>query len=166
MRDGRGVCGSAVREGSPYRRRRPRHQDHEVTFHMAQSIRNPPEGVLSHEIIDQSARKIVETVADQMPPCAALFPLPTDKHRYGHPRPAHRQRTRANTSRMRVHNALIIHRSQRKDDRRPAAHRRLPAGVDIEIKDSVRLIPHSHCKICSGGHHKNCRAFTLGERVR
>ena len=52
-----------------------------------------------HEIIDQSTKKIVETVVRTQATVRGPIPLPTEKHRYTVIRYRTRTRTRASTSR-------------------------------------------------------------------
>ena len=100
---------------------------------MAQSIRIRLKA-FDHEIIDQSTKKIVETVTRTSATVRGPIPLPTDKHRYTVIRwPAHRQglpralRDARPQAADRHHrpNAKTIDSLQRIE---------LPAGVDIEIK--------------------------------
>lgn len=87
-----------------------------------------------HEIIDQSTRKIVETVARTNATVRGPVPLPTDKHRYTVIRGPHIDKDSREHFEMRIHKRLIdivdhnnktIEALQRID---------IPAGVDIEIK--------------------------------
>ena len=87
-----------------------------------------------HEIIDQSTRKIVETVARTNATVRGPIPLPTDKHRYTVIRGPHIDKDSREHFEMRIHKRLIdivehnnktIEALQRID---------IPAGVDIEIK--------------------------------
>ncbi len=87
-----------------------------------------------HEIIDQSTRKIVETVARTNATIRGPIPLPTDKHRYTVIRGPHIDKDSREHCEMRIHKRLIdiidpkqatIDSLQRID---------LPAGVEVEIK--------------------------------
>ena len=87
-----------------------------------------------HEIIDQSTRKIVETVARTNATVRGPVPLPTDKHRSTVIRGPHIDKDSREHFEMRIHKRLIdivdikpntVDSLQRLD---------LPAGVDIEIK--------------------------------
>ena len=100
---------------------------------MAQSIRIRLKA-FDHEIIDQSTRKIVETVNRTDATVRGPIPLPTDKHRYTVIRGPHIDKDSREHFEMRVHKRLIdivdvgpktIDALQRIE---------LPAGVDIEIK--------------------------------
>ena len=100
---------------------------------MAQSIRIRLKA-FDHEIIDQSTRKIVETVTRTNATVRGPIPLPTDKHRYTVIRSPHKYKASRQHFEMRVHKRLLdivdptpktVDSLQRLD---------LPAGVDIEIK--------------------------------
>ena len=87
-----------------------------------------------HEVIDQSTKKIVETVVRTQATVRGPIPLPTDKHRYTVIRSPHKYKDSREHFEMRVHKRLLdildptpktVDSLQRLD---------LPAGVDIEIK--------------------------------
>ena len=87
-----------------------------------------------HELIDQSTKKIVETVVRTSASVRGPVPLPTEKHRYTVIRSPHKDKDSREHFEMRVHKRLIdivemtgktVDSLQRLD---------LPAGVDIEIK--------------------------------
>ena len=87
-----------------------------------------------HEVIDQSTKKIVETVVRTQAKVRGPVPLPTEKHRYTVIRSPHVNKDSREHFEMRIHKRLIdivepagktIESLQRLD---------LPAGVDIEIK--------------------------------
>jgi small subunit ribosomal protein S10 len=87
-----------------------------------------------HEIIDQSAKKIVETVIRTGATIHGPVPLPTDIHRYCVIRSPHKDKDSREHFEQRIHKRLIdivdyspktVDALQRLD---------LPAGVDIEIK--------------------------------
>ena len=87
-----------------------------------------------HEVIDQSTKKIVETVVRTQATVRGPIPLPTEKHRYTVIRSPHKYRDSREHFEMRVHRRLLdileptaktVDSLQRLD---------LPAGVDIEIK--------------------------------
>ena len=87
-----------------------------------------------HEIIDQSTKKIVETVLRTQAEIRGPIPLPTDKHRYTVIRSPHKDKDSREHFEMRIHKRLLdilepspktVNSLQRLD---------LPAGVDIEIK--------------------------------
>ena len=87
-----------------------------------------------HEVIDQSTKKIVETVLRTQATIRGPIPLPTEKHRFTVIRSPHKYKDSREHFEMRIHKRLIdileptpktIDSLQRLD---------LPAGVDIEIK--------------------------------
>ena len=87
-----------------------------------------------HEVIDQSTKKIVETVVAPRPTVRGPIPLPTEKHRYTVIRSPHKDKDSREHFEMRIHKRLLdileptpktVDTLQRLD---------LPAGVDIEIK--------------------------------
>jgi len=87
-----------------------------------------------HEIIDQSTKKIVETVLRTNATIQGPVPLPTEKHRYTVIRSPHKYKDSREHFEMRIHKRLIdilepspktVDSLQRLD---------LPAGVDVEIK--------------------------------
>ena len=87
-----------------------------------------------HEIIDQSTKKIVETVLRTQAVVRGPIPLPTEKRRYTVIRSPHKHKDSREHFEMRIHKRLLdiveptgktVESLQRLD---------LPAGVDIEIK--------------------------------
>ena len=87
-----------------------------------------------HEIIDQSTKKIVETVLRTNAQVRGPVPLPTDRHRFCVIRGPFKDKDSREHFEMRVHKRLVdivdptpktVDALQRLD---------LPAGVDIEIK--------------------------------
>ena len=87
-----------------------------------------------HEIIDQSTRKIVETVTRTNATIRGPIPLPTDKHRYTVIRSPHKDKDSREHFEMRIHKRLldILDPSPKTVDSLQRLD--LPAGVDIEIK--------------------------------
>ena len=87
-----------------------------------------------HQIIDESSKKIVETVARTNATVRGPIPLPTDNHRYTVIRGPHVDKDSREHFEMRIHKRLLdiveptgktVEALQRLD---------LPAGVDIEVK--------------------------------
>ncbi len=87
-----------------------------------------------HNVLDESAKKIVETVTRTQASFRGPIPLPTEKHRFTVVRSPHKYKDSQEHFEMRVHKRLIdiveptaktVDSLQRLD---------LPAGVDIEIK--------------------------------
>jgi len=87
-----------------------------------------------HEIIDQSTKKIVETVKRTQADLRGPVPLTTEKHRFTVIRSPHKDKDSREHFEIRIHKRLLdivdpgpktVDSLQRLD---------LPAGVDIEIK--------------------------------
>ena len=87
-----------------------------------------------HELIDQSTKKIVETVNRTGAVVRGPIPLPTDKHRYTVIRGPHIDKDSREHFEMRIHKRLldIIEPTPKTVDSLQRLD--LPAGVDIEIK--------------------------------
>ncbi len=87
-----------------------------------------------HEIIDQSTKKIVETVVRTQARVRGPVPLPTEIHRYCVIRSPHIDKDSREHFEMRVHKRLldILEPSPKTVDSLQRLD--LPAGVDIEIK--------------------------------
>jgi len=87
-----------------------------------------------HEIIDQSTKKIVETVKRTQAEVRGPVPLPTEKHRYTVIRSPHKDKDSREHFEMRIHKRLldILQPSPKTVDSLQRLD--LPAGVDIEIK--------------------------------
>ena len=100
---------------------------------MAQSIRIRLKA-FDHEIIDQSTRKIVETVARTSASIRGPIPLPTDKHRYTVIRGPFKDKDSREHFEMRVHKRLIDIVDPNPKTIDSLQRIELPAGVDIEIK--------------------------------
>jgi small subunit ribosomal protein S10 len=87
-----------------------------------------------HEIIDQSARKIVDTVERTGASVTGPVPLPTEKNMYCVIRSPHKFEDSREHFEMRTHKRLLdIHRPAQKTVD-SLMRLDLPAGVDIEIK--------------------------------
>ena len=87
-----------------------------------------------HEILDQSTKKIVETVVRTGATIKGPIPLPTEKHRFTVIRSPHKDKDSREHFEMRIHKRLIdiIEPSPKTVDSLQRLD--LPAGVDIEIK--------------------------------
>ncbi len=87
-----------------------------------------------HETIDQSTKKIVETVKRTQADLRGPVPLPTDKHRFTVIRSPHKDKDSREHFEMRIHKRLldILNPSPKTVDSLQRLD--LPAGVDIEIK--------------------------------
>ena len=100
---------------------------------MAQSIRIRLKA-FDHEIIDQSTRKIVETVTRTSATIRGPIPLPTDKHRFTVVRGPHVDKDSREHFEMRAHKRLIDIVDPNPKTIDSLQRIELPAGVDIEIK--------------------------------
>ena len=87
-----------------------------------------------HEVIDSSAKKIVETVTRTGASVAGPVPLPTEKNVYCVIRSPHIDKESMEHFEIRTHRRLIdiLEPTQKTVDE--LMHLDLPAGVDIEIK--------------------------------
>lgn len=87
-----------------------------------------------HEVIDQSTKKIVETVLRTEATIRGPVPLPTEKHRYTVIRSPHKDKDSREHFEMRIHKRLldILGPSQKTVDSLQRLD--LPAGVEVEIK--------------------------------
>ena len=87
-----------------------------------------------HEIVDQSTKKIVETVARTNAEIRGPIPLPTEKHRFCVIRSPHKDKDSREHFEMRIHKRLIdiLEPNQKTVDSLQRIE--LPAGVDIELK--------------------------------
>jgi small subunit ribosomal protein S10 len=87
-----------------------------------------------HEIIDQSTRKIVETVVRTNASVRGPNPLPTDKHRYTVIRGPHIDKDSREHFEMRIHKRLLDIINPTQQTVETLKRLDLPAGVEIEIK--------------------------------
>ena len=87
-----------------------------------------------HEVIDQSTKKIVETVLRTQAEIRGPVPLPTEKHRYTVVRSPFKDKDSREHFEMRIHKRLldILNPSPKTVDALQRLD--LPAGIDIEIK--------------------------------
>ena len=87
-----------------------------------------------HEVIDQSTKKIVETVLRTNAQVRGPVPLPTDRHRFCVIRGPFKDKDSREHFEMRVHKRLvdIVDPTPKTVD--SLMRLDLPAGVDIEIK--------------------------------
>ncbi len=135
----------AIREGGRTVALGPRHQDPQVTRERTGSERitmadGPRQKIrirlkaYDHEILDQSTKKIVETVLRTQAKVQGPVPLPTEKHRYTVIRSPHKYKDSREHFEMRVHKRLvdIVEHTPKTVDSLQRLD--LPAGVDIEIK--------------------------------
>ena len=87
-----------------------------------------------HQVIDQSTKKIVETVRRTQADLRGPVPLPTEKHRHTVIRGPFKDKDSREHFEMRIHKRLldILNPSPKTVDSLQRLD--LPAGVDIEIK--------------------------------
>jgi len=87
-----------------------------------------------HEVIDQSTKKIVETVVRTAAKVRGPVPLPTEKHRYTVIRSPHKDKDSREHFEMRIHKRLLDILEPQAKTVDSLQRLELPAGVDIEIK--------------------------------
>jgi small subunit ribosomal protein S10 len=87
-----------------------------------------------HEVIDQSTKKIVETVTRTQAIVRGPVPLPTEKHRFTVIRGPFTDKDSREHFEMRVHKRLIDIVGPNAKTIDSLQRIELPAGVDIEIK--------------------------------
>lgn len=87
-----------------------------------------------HDILDQSSKKILETVVRTSATVRGPVPLPTESHRYTVIRSPHKYKDSREHFGMRIHKRLldIVDHTPKTVDALQRLD--LPAGVDIEIK--------------------------------
>ena len=87
-----------------------------------------------HEVVDESARKIAETVIRTQAKIKGPVPLPTEIHRYCVIRSPHKDKDSREHFELRVHKRLIdiLEPSSKTID--SLTRLNVPAGVDIAIK--------------------------------
>jgi len=87
-----------------------------------------------HHVIDESSRKIVETVARTNATVRGPIPLPTENHRYTVIRGPHVDKDSREHFEMRIHKRLIDIVDYNAKTIDSLQRIELPAGVDIEVK--------------------------------
>ncbi len=87
-----------------------------------------------HEVIDQSTKKIVETVVRTQAKIQGPVPLPTEIRRYCVIRSPHKDKDSREHFEMRIHKRLIDIVDPTPKTVESLQRLELPAGVDIEIK--------------------------------
>ena len=87
-----------------------------------------------HQIMDQSAAKIVETAKRSGAEVSGPIPLPTEKEIITILRAVHKYKDSREQFEMRTHKRLIEIINPTSDTINALMHLDLPAGVDIEIK--------------------------------
>lgn len=87
-----------------------------------------------HRILDNAARKIVETVKRTGGEISGPVPLPTEIQKYTVLRAVHKYKDSREQFEMRTHKRLIDIKNPSKETVDALAHLDLPSGVDIGIK--------------------------------
>jgi small subunit ribosomal protein S10 len=87
-----------------------------------------------HEVVDESARKIAETVIRTQAMIRGPVPLPTEIHRYAVIRSPHVDKDSREHFEMRIHKRLIDILSPTPKTVDSLMRLDLPAGVEVEIK--------------------------------
>ena len=87
-----------------------------------------------HRILDNAAKKIVETVARNKGEISGPVPLPTKVEKFTILRAVHKYKDSREQYEMRTHKRLIDIKNPSKETVDALAHLDLPSGVDIQIK--------------------------------
>ena len=87
-----------------------------------------------HRILDNAARKIVETVKRPGGEISGPVPLPTEIQKYTVLRAVHKYKDSREQFEMPTHKRLIDIKHPSKETVDALAHLDLPSGVDIQIK--------------------------------
>lgn len=87
-----------------------------------------------HQVMDQSAAKIVETAKRSGAEVSGPIPLPTEKEIVTILRAVHKYKDSREQFEMRTHKRLIEITNPTQETINALMHLDLPAGVDIEIK--------------------------------
>ena len=87
-----------------------------------------------HELIDQSAEKIIETAKRNGAKVSGPIPLPTEKQIVTILRAVHKYKDSREQFEKRTHKRLIDITDPSKETIEALAHLDLPSGVDIKIK--------------------------------
>lgn len=87
-----------------------------------------------HNLVDQSAARIVETVKKSGAKYSGPIPMPTEKEVITILRAVHKYKDSREQFEMRTHKRLIDIKNPSKETVDALAHLDLPSGVDIQIK--------------------------------
>ena len=87
-----------------------------------------------HRILDNAAKKIVETVRRSGGQISGPVPLPTEVEKYTILRAVHKYKDSREQFEMRTHKRLIDIKNPSKELIDALAHLDIPSGVDIQIK--------------------------------
>ena len=87
-----------------------------------------------HELVDEAASRIVETMKKSGAKISGPIPLPTEREIVTILRSPHKYKDSREQFEMRTHKRLIDIKNPSKETMDALAHLDLPSGVDIEIK--------------------------------
>ena len=87
-----------------------------------------------HRVLDNAAKKIVETVQRTGGEISGPVPLPTEIEKFTILRAVHKYKDSREQFEMRTHKRLIDIKNPSKETMDALAHLDLPSGVDIDIK--------------------------------
>ncbi len=87
-----------------------------------------------HRVLDNAAKKIVETVRRSGGEISGPVPLPTEIEKFTILRAVHKYKDSREQFEMRTHKRLIDIKNPSKETIDALAYLDLPSGVDIEIK--------------------------------
>ena len=87
-----------------------------------------------HRILDNAAKKIVETVKRSGGEISGPVPLPTEIEKFTILRAVHKYKDSREQFEMRTHKRLIDVKNPNKEVIDALTHLELPSGVDIQIK--------------------------------
>ncbi len=87
-----------------------------------------------HRILDNAARKIVETIKRSGGEISGPVPLPTEIEKFTVLRAVHKHKDSREQFEMRTHKRLVDIKNPSKETIDALAHLDLPSGVDIQIK--------------------------------
>ena len=87
-----------------------------------------------HRVLDNAAKKIVETVQRTGGEISGPVPLPTQIEKFTILRAVHKDKDSREQFEMRTHKRLIDIKNPSKETIDALAHLDLPSGVDIKIK--------------------------------
>ena len=87
-----------------------------------------------HRVLDNAAKKIVETVRRSGGVISGPVPLPTEVEKFTILRAVHKYKDSREQFEMRTHKRLIDIKNPSKETIEALAHLDLPSGVAIEIK--------------------------------
>ena len=89
-----------------------------------------------HRILDNAAKKIVETVKRSGGVISGPVPLPTEIEKFTILRAVHKYKDSREQFEMRTHKRLIDIKNPSKETIDSLTHLEIPSGVDIQIKQN------------------------------